>query len=79
MDSEDPKDREGGSKVNNAIAFTSIGVQMLVTILLFAYAGRKLDEYQGEGGRTWSLILTLIGVAAALYFMIKGFLKVLQK
>jgi hypothetical protein len=54
-------------------------MQMLVTILLFAYAGRKLDEYLGEGGRTWSLILTLIGVAAALYFMIKGFLKVLQK
>jgi surface polysaccharide O-acyltransferase-like enzyme len=79
MLAEDDQDKEKRTKVNNAIAFTSIGVQMLVTILLFAFAGKKLDEYSSDEGRTWSLILTLTGVAVALYFMIKGFLRVLQK
>ena len=66
-------------KANNIIAFSSIGFQMLATILIFAYAGRKLDERKADGSNTWSLILTLTGVAVALYFMIKGLLKVLEK
>ncbi|NND94885.1 MAG: AtpZ/AtpI family protein [Flavobacteriales bacterium] len=79
MSGEGTKKKKNRKKLNNVIAFSSIGFQMLVTILLFAYLGKKLDESTGEGGRTWSLILTLTGVAVALYFMIKGFLKVLQK
>ncbi|NNC84312.1 MAG: AtpZ/AtpI family protein [Flavobacteriales bacterium] len=65
-------------KANKVIAFSSIGFQMLATILLFAYAGRKLDEHFGEGGRTWSLILTLSGVAIALYFLIKGLTDIMK-
>ncbi len=63
-------------KANSVLQFSGIGVQMLATILIFFYIGKSIDERSDPGGANWTLILTLTGVCAALYFMIKGLLKI---
>ena len=62
-------------KARAVLEFSGIGIQMLVTIILFYYIGTKIDEGSDPGSANWTLILTLSGVCIALYFMIKGLLK----
>lgn len=68
-----PEDKSK-KKARAVIEFSNIGIKMLVTILLFFYIGKELDERSESGGANWTLILTLSGVCIALYFMIKGLL-----
>ena len=69
-----PKDK-ARKKARSVLEFSGIGIQMLVTILIFYYVGSKIDERVEPGGANWTLILTLSGVCIALYFMIKGLMK----
>jgi hypothetical protein len=69
----DPKDK-AKKKARAVLEFSNIGIKMLVTILLFFYIGKELDERSESGKANWTLILTLTGVGVALYFMIKGLL-----
>ncbi len=72
---EEKKDKKKILKAKAAIEFTGIGMQMLVTILLFFYLGEWLDERNPAVQSNWILWLTLTGVFVALYFMIKGLIR----
>jgi len=61
------------------LALAGMGMQMLVTILVFAYIGNMLDERSDTGEGNWMLILTLTGVLVSLYFLIKAMLRVSGK
>lgn len=58
-------------KTTNYAKYSSIGVQMLGTIGLGTYAGVKLDEWQGNKIPGWTLALSLLSIAAALYNFIR--------
>ena len=48
-----------------------MGLQMGVTIFLFAYAGVKLDKWLALKFPIFTLVLALAGVAGSMYYVIK--------
>ena len=51
-----------------------MGFQMIAIILLFYWAGSKLDERAGNAKPAYTAILTLLGVFAGLYLILKDFI-----
>ena len=70
MSQPDPDPKETG---RSWIKYSGIGVQMIATILVFVFAGQYADGYFGTES-TWTVVLTLIGVAAGLYVALRDFL-----
>ena len=54
--------------------YSGIGFQMVIIILLFYWAGSKLDERAANEKPVYTAILTLLGVFAGLYIIIKDFI-----
>ncbi len=52
-----------------------MATQMAITILAGVFGGRKLDEYLGLEIHTFTLVGSIFGVAIALYFLIKDFIR----
>ncbi len=52
--------------------YTGLAFQMLATILAFTYAGYRLDQLQENSLPIWTLILSLVAIAASLYRFIRG-------
>jgi F0F1-type ATP synthase assembly protein I len=48
---------------------------MVVIVLLFYWAGSKLDERAGTEKPVYTTILTLLGVFAGLYIVLKEFIR----
>ncbi|MBL7471778.1 AtpZ/AtpI family protein [Robertkochia sediminum] len=63
---EDPK-----NPLKNFAIFSGIAIQMGVTIFLFAWLGRWLDDTYNDGEKLFLIISTLFGVAMAIYVVIK--------
>jgi hypothetical protein len=61
-----------GKKASDLIRYSGMAMQMLGTILVFTYGGYKLDEWQQNKIPVWTLILSLVSIAASLYLLIKG-------
>ena len=51
-----------------------MGFQMIVIILLFYWAGSKLDERAANVKPVYTAILTVLGVFAGLYIVLKDFI-----
>jgi hypothetical protein len=51
-----------------------MGFQMVIIILLFYWAGSKLDERAGSEKPVYTAILSLLGVFAGLYIVLKDFI-----
>jgi len=62
-------------KSSGFLKYTGMATQMLGTILVFTYAGYKLDEWQQNKVPVWTLVLSLISIAASLYLLIRGITK----
>ncbi|MEO0731296.1 MAG: AtpZ/AtpI family protein [Bacteroidota bacterium] len=71
--SEQEPRKDLGEKGRNWIKYSGLGVQMIVTILVFSLAGQYVDDWLG-----WTpygtLVLSLTGVATGLYLGLKDFL-----
>jgi len=52
-----------------------MGFQMLVIILLFYWAGSRLDERASSEKPFYTAILTVVGVFAGLYLSLRDFMK----
>ena len=48
-----------------------MAIQMAVVIGVGAWGGTELDARQGNETPVWTIVLTLLGVAASLYLFIK--------
>lgn len=55
--------------------FIGMGVQMLLIILIFAWAGKKLDARTGNEKPIFTAILSLLGVISGIYIVLKDFIK----
>jgi F0F1-type ATP synthase assembly protein I len=61
--------------IENFAKYSGIAFQMIGIILLTALGGHKLDKITGWKTPVFTIILSLLGVFAAIYISIKGFLK----
>jgi len=60
--------------LNSFIRYSGLGFQMIAIILLFYWAGSKLDERSGNEKPVYTAILSLLGVFAGLYIVLKEFI-----
>ncbi|MBE9461144.1 AtpZ/AtpI family protein [Dyadobacter subterraneus] len=79
---KNPENKPSLSKGNsrktpsNFIRYSGMAMQMLGTILVFTYAGYKLDQWQMNKTPVWTLVLSLNSIAASLYLLIRSMPKV---
>jgi len=66
MAKENPKKR-----LNKFLALSGVGIQMGVTIYLFAFIGKWLDNKYPNEKQTYTLIFVLFGVIISIYSIIK--------
>jgi F0F1-type ATP synthase assembly protein I len=55
--------------------YSSLAFQMVAIILLTTLGGVKLDKMTGWETPVFTIILSLLGVFAAIYFTVKDFIK----
>jgi ATP synthase protein I len=61
--------------LENFTRYSGIAFQMIGIILLTTLGGRKLDKLTGWETPVFTIILSLLGVFAAIYISIRDFLK----
>ncbi|MEN8201518.1 MAG: AtpZ/AtpI family protein [Bacteroidota bacterium] len=62
------------SGINAFTRYSGMGFQMIAIILLFYWAGSKLDERSANEKPVYTAILTILGVFAGLYLVLKDFI-----
>lgn len=73
---DSPKQTKPKSKQPNAfIKYSNMGFVMAAAIGGFMYGGMKLDEYQENETPGWTIVGAMVGVTAAMYYVIKDFIK----
>lgn len=70
-DNNDPVKNEKKSLANYA-RYTGLGFQMIAVIGVFTFIGYKLDQWQETSQPIFTAILSLVGVCAALYQVIRS-------
>jgi F0F1-type ATP synthase assembly protein I len=68
------KENKDSSGLRSFTRYSGIGFQMIIIILLFYWAGSKLDERTANEKPVYTTILTLVGVFAGLYIILKDFI-----
>lgn len=58
-------------KNKKILRFSGVGIQMGITIWIFAVLGRKLDKMQENSTAWWTLGLTLFAVIGSMVLLIK--------
>ena len=72
---DDDDDRGRATRgVHSYAKYSGLALQMIVPILAGVYGGRWLDAYVG-GGRTWTIVGSLLGIGLALYLPLRELLK----
>jgi F0F1-type ATP synthase assembly protein I len=66
---KDPDQRK--KSLNTFAKYTSISFQMIVVIGVFAFIGHKIDSYRGAKIPLFTAALSLLGVAVAMYQVVK--------
>jgi F0F1-type ATP synthase assembly protein I len=61
--------------LNNYARYSGIGVQMVIIILITVWGGIKLDKLFLLETPVFTIVLSLLGVAAAIYTAIKDFIR----
>lgn len=62
--------------LDNFARYSGLAFQMIGIIVLTAFGGVKLDKLTGWKTPVFTIVLSLLGVFAAIYFAIKDFLKI---
>ncbi|MFT5892366.1 MAG: hypothetical protein ACI9Y7_002476 [Dokdonia sp.] len=57
--------------LKNWAVFSGIAIQMGVIIFLFVKGGKWLDVHYNEGGKAFTAILTLSGVAISMFLILR--------
>ncbi len=72
------KKKKKASKTDDPIKsyakYTGIAIQMVVIIVVMTFAGVKLDSRRASDIPVFTIILSLLGVFAAIYTAIKDFI-----
>lgn len=68
------KDRRGKG-LNDFARYSGIAFQMFAVIFITVWGGMKLDKLAGNETPVFTIILSLLGVFAAIYTVIKDFIR----
>ncbi|MBR9833571.1 AtpZ/AtpI family protein [bacterium] len=60
---------------NDFIKYSGMATQMAITILAGVFGGQKLDAHLEMEAPVFTITGSLLGVGAALYFLIKDFIR----
>jgi len=69
------EDKNSDSGMSKFARFSSLGIQMGIIIGLFTWLGVYLDEKYQSKTAWWTIGLSLFGVTAGLYLVIKEVIK----
>lgn len=69
-----PKSQENKG-LNNFAKYSGIAFQMIGIILITTWGGTRLDKLTGFETPVFTIILSLLGVFAAIYTAVKDFIK----
>ena len=76
---EEPTEKNQKKQENKPLSsyakYSAIGFQMIAIIGLTTWGGIKNDHLAGLKNPVFTIILSLLGVFAAIYFAIKDFIK----
>ena len=61
--------------LSNYAKYSGIAFQMIAIIVIATWGGIKLDKLAGFRNPVFTIILSLLGVFAGIYFAIKDFIK----
>jgi F0F1-type ATP synthase assembly protein I len=70
-----PENDQENRGLNNYARYSGIGVQMVIIILITVWGGIKLDKLFLLETPVFTIVLSLLGVAAAIYTAIKDFIR----
>jgi len=71
---KNPKNQENKG-INNFARYSGIAFQMIGIILITTWGGTKLDKLTGLETPVFTIVLSLLGVFAAIYTAVKDFIK----
>jgi ATP synthase protein I len=71
---KNPKSQQNKG-LNDFARYTGLAFQMLGIILVTFWGGRKLDTLTGWHTPVFTIVLSLLGVFAAIYTAVKDFIK----
>jgi F0F1-type ATP synthase assembly protein I len=66
---------QGNKGIRDFARYSGIAFQMLAIILVTTWGGIKLDKLTGSDKHLFTIILSLLGVFAAIYTAVKDFIK----
>lgn len=69
------KSNNNNDPLHSYARYTGIAIQMIAIIVILTLAGVKLDSRRASDTPVFTIILSLLGVFAAIYTAIKDFLK----
>lgn len=61
--------------LNSYAKYSGLGIQMALIIGGGCYGGYKLDEHSGNKTPIFTIILSLVSIALAMYIVLKDFIK----
>jgi hypothetical protein len=67
--------KKTANKLNNFAKYTSLPMQMMLIILAGVFAGIKLDKWTMWKFPLFTFVMSIAGIALAMYIAIKDFLK----
>jgi len=67
-------EKQNNDNLKSYARYSGMAVQMIVIIVIMTYSGVWLDERREAETPVFTLILSLLGVFAALYFALKDFI-----
>jgi F0F1-type ATP synthase assembly protein I len=73
---QNPKNRkQSGKGLREFARYSGTAFQMGAVIFIAVWGGKKLDLVLGTGKPVFTIILSLLGVFAAIYVVIKDFIR----
>ena len=75
MQNDQPQQKPKKKPLEDYAKYSAMGLQMGVIIFIGTYGGIKLDEYLKFKFPLFTIVLSLLSVAAAMYFSVKDLIK----
>jgi F0F1-type ATP synthase assembly protein I len=72
---KDSNPKKGNNAIKNFARYSGMAFQMIGIILATTWGGMKLDQLTGLKTPVFTIILSLLGVFAAIWVAVKDFIK----
>jgi heme/copper-type cytochrome/quinol oxidase subunit 4 len=73
MPTNNPKPNYRKKQLNDYARYSAVGFQMAAVIFIFTWGGSKIDETLELKIPVFTLVLSLLAVAASIWFLIREF------